>query len=96
VKIQITQRCSRIIRGQTCFTGEFIQGYVVALNSTAGMPKDWKAGYNYGTNDWNHNAYDKNGAWVGHSFGCPLSKPYWRSNFCLGYDAALAYQNSDY
>ena len=58
MKIQITQRCSRIIRGQTCFTGEFIQGYVVALNSTAGMPKDWKAGYDYGTNDWNHNAYD--------------------------------------
>jgi hypothetical protein len=72
-------------------TGEFIQGYVDALNSTAGMPKDWKAGYDYLNNDWNQHGASKPGG-----YECPLWRTAPTSNFCLGYDAGLAYQNSDY
>ncbi|MFZ0514255.1 MAG: hypothetical protein WAM14_21805 [Candidatus Nitrosopolaris sp.] len=63
-------------------------------------PDSYQAGYRYGTNDWNK--YGPGSIWdqqhpgpVGHHFECPLSQPYWHSNFCKGYDAALMYQNSD-
>jgi hypothetical protein len=88
-------------KGWTDHTGEFIQGYVEGFNSTKGIPKDWKAGYDYATKEWSLYAPGTPGdlasgnSTTGHPFACPLSKPYWRSNFCIGYDAALAYQNSD-
>ncbi|MFZ0222006.1 MAG: hypothetical protein WAM42_10000, partial [Candidatus Nitrosopolaris sp.] len=66
------------------------------------IPKDYKAGYQYGLKDWDYRVPGgptdmaiKNST-EGHTFQCPLSQPYWHSNFCKGYDAALAYENSDY
>jgi hypothetical protein len=64
----------------------------VGLNSTAEMPRNWRAGYDYANNESSQNNEDN----PPHSFECPLSKPYWQSNFCIGYDAALAYQNRLY
>jgi hypothetical protein len=66
-------------------------------------PNSYKAGYQYGTNEWNqHNPGSGSNATNQYgnpnelySFACPLSQPYWHSNFCKGYDAALVYQNSD-
>jgi hypothetical protein len=48
----------------------------------------YTAGYQYGTDDWNQHTDSKN-------YSCPLSQPYWYSNFCKGYDNALRYENSD-
>jgi hypothetical protein len=79
-------------------TGQFVQGYAEGFNSTAGIPKDYKAGYQYGTNDWNQ--HGPGGNWdqdhvTPYHFECPLPSKDWHSNFCKGYDAALAYENSD-
>src|SRR5215469_7313112 len=60
-------------------------------------PHSYKAGYQYGTREWNEfgpgtpGDYATGNSTTGHSFQCPLS----HSNFCKGYDAALMYQNSD-
>ena len=86
-------------QGWTDHTYEFIQNYVKGLNST--KSKDWRAGYNYGTKEWDYycpgcghdNATLINGTWWAHHFECPSSKAP-QSNFCLGYDAYLAYENS--
>jgi hypothetical protein len=76
-------------KGYGDHTYQFNQGYVVGFNSVAGIPKDYKAGFQYGTNDWNQHTTNKT------NYECPLShmRPY--PDFCRGYDAALVYQNSD-
>jgi hypothetical protein len=92
-------------KGYADHTYQFNQGYVVGFNSVAGIPKDYKAGYEYGTNDWNQygtndwNQYGTND-WNQHTtnktnYECPLSHMTPYPNFCKGYDAALVYQNSD-
>jgi hypothetical protein len=54
---------------------------------------NYQAGYQYGTNEWNY--YVPGGPHDnGHHFECPFSQIAPTSNFCKGYDAALAYQNS--
>lgn len=78
-------------KGWTDHTGEFIQGYVEALNSTAVVLKDFKAGFDYLNNEWAQHNEDN----PPHPFECPLAHTAPRSNFCIGYDAAMAYQNSD-
>jgi hypothetical protein len=55
-------------------------------------PGSFNAGLQYGLNDWNQRG-DTN---QNYTFECPLAKPYWHSNFCNGYDAALVWENSDY
>jgi hypothetical protein len=57
-------------------------------------PSDYQAGYQYGTNEWNQSQTPEH-INESHHFECPLSQPFWHSNFCKGYDAALKYQNSD-
>lgn len=76
-------------KGYADHTYQFDQGYVVGFNSVAGIPKDYKAGYQYGTNDWNQHTTNKT------NYECPLSHMTPYPNFCKGYDAALMYQNSD-
>jgi len=50
---------------------------------------EFNKGYNAGVNEWNQ--YNS----VGHSFECPLAKTAPHSDFCIGYDAALMFENSD-
>jgi hypothetical protein len=78
-------------KGWTDHTGEFIQGYVTALTTAPGIPKDLKAGYAYLNNEWSKHNEDN----LSHPFECPLGRTAPQSNFCIGYDAALAYENSD-
>ena len=79
-------------KGWTDHTGQFIQGYVTALTTAPGIPKDLKAGYDYLNNEWNKHHEDN----PAHSFECPIWRTAPQSNFCIGYDAGQAYQTSDY
>jgi hypothetical protein len=75
-------------------TGQFTQGYVEGFNSVPGIPKDYKAGYQNGTNEWDYYQTPQRDN-LPHSYACPFIHTAPHSNFCKGYDAALAYQNSD-
>jgi len=63
--------------------------YCADKNSTPD-PNSFNAGLRYGFNDWNQHTTKPRG------YECPLARTAPHSNFCNGYDAALAYENSDY
>jgi len=72
-----------------------IIGFIVALvmiswpsHGFAASP-EFNQGYKTGVNEWNQ--FNS----VGHNFECPLAKTAPHSDFCIGYDAALMFENSD-
>lgn len=62
-----------------------------SIDKQALIQNSYQLGYQFGENEWNQHGSDQRG----HRFECPISHLASDSNFCKGYDAALAYQNSD-